>query len=465
MALKKPAQKRAKFHPKHLIHKDTAGGIRFYWQPSPRLKKAKWKPVALGQDYAEAVKQAQLLNQQVEEWRGGGAKPKVVKKFVARSTVLAIIEAYKVAEEFTGLAENTQRVYSTALNLIEAWAGDQIASHVTAERVKVFRKRLMQPRAVRPNEISKACPGHTPSKASATLCGLCGEPIKVGHHRAHNTLRVGRTLFAYGVKENMIAVNPFENFDLATPPPRDQIWDLVDVEAYQAAARRGDYPSLAFIVELAEYIGQREEDILKIRAMPYRPGQVFKPQVSQWHEILDLDAEQRAHLAGPDGRVMGIFVRQGKTKRWVGVPFEGRMRVAIETLIAANAKRDVPATTLLIDDQTGKPWTVRQFIRKFTEAKDRAVNPTAKDLADGVVPHPALKHLQFRDFRRTCVVRLGELGLEDHLISAITGHMLESVKKILEVYMPRTTKMAARAVIARIGQAARSAPEKQEDVA
>jgi hypothetical protein len=40
-------------------------------------------------------------------------------------------------------------------------------------------------------------------------------------------------------------------------------------------------------------------------------------------------------------------------------------------------------------------------------------------------------------------------------IAAITRHKLETVKKILEVYMPRTTKMAARAIVARIGQAKR----------
>jgi len=54
--------------------------------------------------------------------------------------------------------------------------------------------------------------------------------------------------------------------------------------------------------------------------------------------------------------------------------------------------------------------------------------------------------LQFRDLRRTCVVMMGERGIPDHLISAITGHKLETVKKILEVYLPRTTGMAMLAV-------------------
>lgn len=50
--------------------------------------------------------------------------------------------------------------------------------------------------------------------------------------------------------------------------------------------------------------------------------------------------------------------------------------------------------------------------------------------------------IQFRDFRRTCVVTMGQRGIPDHLIYAITGHWLETVENILETYLPRTTGMA-----------------------
>ena len=71
-----------------------------------------------------------------------------------------------------------------------------------------------------------------------------------------------------------------------------------------------------------------------------------------------------------------------------------------------------------------------------------------------------LDTLQFRDLRRTCVVTLGELGLDDAGISAITGHTLATIKKILEVYMPRTEAMAARAIVARISP--KAAAQKSE---
>jgi hypothetical protein len=58
------------------------------------------------------------------------------------------------------------------------------------------------------------------------------------------------------------------------------------------------------------------------------------------------------------------------------------------------------------------------------------------------------------------VVYLGEFGIADHLIAAITGHTLDETKKILETYMPRTTGMAARAIA--LSQARGGAAQKQE---
>jgi hypothetical protein len=65
--------------------------------------------------------------------------------------------------------------------------------------------------------------------------------------------------------------------------------------------------------------------------------------------------------------------------------------------------------------------------------------------------------LQNRDLRRSCVVLLGE---SNKSISAITGHKFETNNKILEVYMPRTEAMAARAVVTRNGERKAAADQK-----
>ncbi len=166
---------------------------------------------------------------------------------------------------------------------------------------------------------------------------------------------------------------------------------------------------------------------------------------------------------------MGFKLRQGKTKRWVGVPVTGALRDKVEARIAANrAAAAVPGaigvTTILINDHSGQPWAVRRFIAKFTDAKALAVKGFVANDNTVHAPRPQLEDLQFRDLRRTAVVRLGQLGLEPQLIAAITGHKLATVEKILEVYMPRTTKMAARAIVARLAdrrQAPVASLEKQ----
>ena len=56
---------------------------------------------------------------------------------------------------------------------------------------------------------------------------------------------------------------------------------------------------------------------------------------------------------------------------------------------------------------------------------------------------------------------VGELGLEDHLIAAITGHDIDETRRILKVYMPRTTGRAARAIaLASVRQAQDQSREK-----
>ncbi|MEM9501997.1 MAG: hypothetical protein AAF941_09140, partial [Pseudomonadota bacterium] len=85
-----------------------------------------------------------------------------------------------------------------------------------------------------------------------------------------------------------------------------------------------------------------------------------------------------------------------------------------------------------------------RFQRDFAEIRDAAAR--VAEVEQNAELAAEIRTLQFRDLRRTCVVYLGELGLEDHLIAAITGHDIDETRRILKTYMPRTTGRAARAV-------------------
>lgn len=89
-----------------------------------------------------------------------------------------------------------------------------------------------------------------------------------------------------------------------------------------------------------------------------------------------------------------------------------------------------------------------RFRRAIAALRLRAAEKTQEegneDLAADILS------LQFRDLRHAGAAWLSELGIEDHLIAAITGHKLERTKKILETYMPRTTKMATKPIVLRM---------------
>ena len=402
--------------------KDGAEGPLYYWTPSPTLRKAGWKSLSLGADLGKAIELCEARNAEVKKWRTGGAKPARVKQHVQRATMDWLIAQYRqhLADRVEAaslprekrkvkpMAKTTQRTYETGLKIIEQWSSGVQVRAVTEESVDVLREALMQPDP---------------------------ETGIIGHHRAHGVLRNLRTLMEYAIKPlKLIEKNPAWKFDLEQPDDRDAVWDEdgghEDMDALIWGATEIGYPGLGIAAEVAEFIGQREEDLLTL------------PR-TRWQEIKNLPAHQHRQLAGKDGRVMGIKVQPSKTRhttqRWVFVPIAGDLRERLETYLAATAKLNLMPMTLLADDKTGKAWEIRQFQRMFAKAREK-----------GAERRPGIARLQFRDFRRTCVVRLGELNLSDELIGSVTGHSPGTVKKMLEIYMPRTTTQSATAIATRL---------------
>lgn len=370
------------------------GATRHYWQPSAALKKAGWQMVILGTDEAAAIKAAQRLNEQVADWKKTGAASRpgararaAVKAHVSRGTVGAIIQAYR-DRRLPDLAPNTRHTYGGCLSIIEGWAGDAPVASITRKRVQAFKEGLAKP----------ATPGGPPRLT-----------------RAASTMRVLRTLFHWAVNEDLMADNPAAGARVATPPPRDQIWPDHAIDAMVAAADHAGNASIGTAIMLAAFIGQREDDILKL-------------QWSQWKE----------------GR---IRLRQGKTRRWVEVRARPALRLRLDAMAEANRARPVVTMSILLRESDGKPYPAHYFQSEFRRIKALAVAAGCADL----------EGLQYRDLRRTCIVRLAEAGIELPNIAAISGHQIESCKRILETYMPRTTKMADAAIDQVEAHAAREA--------
>lgn len=87
----------------------------------------------------------------------------------------------------------------------------------------------------------------------------------------------------------------------------------------------------------------------------------------------------------------------------------------------------------------GQWWSAR---RRAAPYKGDNFSHLFREIADAA----GFKTKQFIDLRRSSVVRLSLAGCTPQLISAITGHSIESVVRILHAYNPTTKEQSDLAI-------------------
>lgn len=435
----------ASFRIPRLVGKTNKAGLtNWYWQPSKTVRAQGWEPIDLGRHPGadppdEIVKACRAQNKKYADWKAGGeaaerAAAQPAPRPPAIVTVGQGIKAFadagypSVKKPGEVVEPATARQYKSKLKTIAIWAGDIALRSIDEDRVAVLRDALMQP------------------AASGRRKG------EVRHYHAHETLRVGRTLFRWFEQKRWIpkGANPFTDFALAAPDPRHQIWSPAARDIVMEQADGEQDASMALAIDLAFQIGQREADLIRASLRQYGAIAPYRMDADVYAQLAAIPVP--AYAGRPSyipGDVWGFSVRQAKTKAWVEVPIVGLTRARIEAEIAV--AKAAGRTTILHDQRSGLPWTMpslktgqEYFMRRFAELRAAAIaaavasheGDLAADIAD----------LQYRDFRRTAVVFLGQLGIADHLIAAITGHDLGTTREILKVYLPLNTGMAARAI-------------------
>lgn len=413
-----------------VARKNKDGTTNYYWQPSATLAAAKWQPQPLGKDEAAAIDAAREINKQVERWRAGEALPKIRARAADGTLARAIADYRRTVIEGTKpngqprIAPTTAKTYSTALNRLEAWGGKHPLAYITKARVRALRDGMLK--------------------------------SGVGEHAAHTTLKLGRQLFEWLIAEERWeqGKNPFEKFGMAAPDPRQTIWSPAARELIIAAAEAEGFPSIALAVMLGYAIGQREGDILALTIPKYVAIPEHKMQPEDFAVL---------SAAAPDGVPRGIRIRQRKTNAWIEVAVVGEVRRRVEAAIAR--AKGAGRFELILDDTRGLvayagESGATRFQRDFAGIRDTAA-AAAEAQGDAALAEE-IRTLQFRDLRRTCVVYLGELGLEAHLIAAITGHDIDETTRILKTYMPSTTGRAARAIALVTAREAKEAAKEKK---
>lgn len=198
----------------------------------------------------------------------------------------------------------------------------------------------------------------------------------------------------YGFRKD----NPAEKPELRQNKPRDRVWSEADEARFLSACEEADgrparpYIRLAYF--LAVHTVQRQTDILTLGREHY------------------------------DGQRLSLS--QSKTGKRIWVPCHERLAQELNAHIVQMPREQ---TAFLATRSGGR------MDEEYLRHEWRDVT-----LAAG------LDGLQFRDLRRTGMVRMAEAGANAVEISAVSGHSIDQTTRILETYIPRNERMAAAAI-------------------
>ncbi|WP_218128354.1 tyrosine-type recombinase/integrase [Rhodospira trueperi] len=122
-----------------------------------------------------------------------------------------------------------------------------------------------------------------------------------------------------------------------------------------------------------------------------------------------------------------IRLKQNKTGARVSIPATDTLKIALDT-----APRRSP---LILTNTKGVPWTAAGFSASWRKLCARA----------------GIEGLTFNDLRGTAVTRLARAGCDHAEISAITGHKMGDVGRVLDHHYVSRNALLADEAIARLG--------------
>lgn len=423
----------------YTVRTGARGSVRRFWSPSPTLRRAGWSVVRLSDDEGTAISEAQAINQAADAWRHRQPidPPSLVRDLVGRAvphdlqaavtapapaaavpeggvpipknvkpgSLRALIHAYRHGGDFRKKAEKTRKSYEDNMRALEQWqvtaaagvvADEPPLEYIAPADLKALWERLFEA---------------TPTKANAVL-GMARILYNWGRttgrfHGYYAKDERGQLVRDSAGRPIRITDNPAAQLNLTSVRPNrteDDLWTPEEVQIFSAVATMEGWPSLGLSVELNEWMGQRQGDVLSLPAARYRSGR--------------------------------LDVNQSKTKAAVFLPVDlvPQLRTGIEENRQRKSDQTVTALTLLVCESTGQQWKQDHFRHVFADVRKVAMQWC-----------PSLEGKTFLTLRHTAVVRLAEAGCEVPEISAITGHTLTSVTQILERYHVRTKRAAESA--------------------
>ena len=258
---------------------------RYFWRPTPAVKKLGFRAQPLGPDFVRAVEAARRLNEQVERKLAG------VEAGPAPGTIAALMLAYEREERFAGLAHNTRRQYLGIMREIARNAGDLAVADITRRDMKALYRSLRQR----------------------------GTSIAAAH------MRLWRILLGYAVDEGLRADNPATKLNVAAGRARTQTWTPAEVATFCVAAEAVGRPSIALAVRLAYEAGQRVSDVLRASWRDLEGGALRVVQQKTGAKVtVPLSAGLLADLERMERRAVTIVAHDGSGQPWGDYAFRAQ---------------------------------------------------------------------------------------------------------------------------------------------
>jgi len=210
---------------------------------------------------------------------------------------------------------------------------------------------------------------------------------KRARREADNLVSALARVLSYAVERVELEHNVLDKVKRVYRSDRSElIWLPEQVSAFLKVTS----PELAAALMLAMHTGQRQADLLRLPWSAYNGKR--------------------------------ITLRQSKSRRTVSIRCTRALRTMLEGM-----ERVSP---LILTTPTGRAWKKRYFSQCWQEASQQA------NILD----------LHFHDLRGTAITMLAEAGATVPEIASATGHSLQHVTRILEVYLARTRPLADGAI-------------------
>lgn len=235
---------------------------------------------------------------------------------VAPGTFRALVNDWKSSPKWAGLAKGTQDLYAGHLDYIVSKWGNLPVKAISREGVIKLRDTIAKQQSARGADKGKK--KLTTRKADACI-DVLSSALKYALERPSE----------YGLQFNpAFRVETLHQKGVGHPRwPEEVINAVLDSEATPLAFRR--------LVMLTLYTGQRISDVVKMTWSQYNGA--------------------------------GIQVTTQKTKRQVWIPCHPALKAMLDEAKAENAKRDTPATHILLAPHNAQPWVIDTAKHAFTD--------------------------------------------------------------------------------------------------